>query len=196
MTPCPPADLEAFVYDELGPAAHDELAAHVRACSICQREVAWLRAERRAFSERAHRDDRTPPPFELVARRALHASAVVSAERHDTARARLRQHRVPITAALVAAAAFAVLLGRSSAVAPRTVVEGPPERLVSEPTAAAGFGDGAHLGQSLPGPMQCGGEVSEAVFSVSDEPPNEAACFTTPASLSQSSSAMTCEPHL
>ena len=110
MRDCGCEHVEAFVHGELDDPA--EMRAHLRTCTGCRREAAWLRAERRVFAERAQRESWTLPSFdELMTpcqQPALVYEAVAIAEEPSVARE--RRWWMPAAVVLSAAAALAALL--------------------------------------------------------------------------------------
>ena len=61
MSGCDLDTLESLAFDELTPTLADAVRAHVAACPACAAELGLLRAERRAFAERAR--DSAPLPL-------------------------------------------------------------------------------------------------------------------------------------
>lgn len=64
MTPCLGELLESYAQEALPSDDRGAVEAHLSVCEGCRREVQWLRAEHRAFSERARLD---PPALKMKA---------------------------------------------------------------------------------------------------------------------------------
>ncbi|HEU4410160.1 MAG TPA: zf-HC2 domain-containing protein [Polyangiaceae bacterium] len=71
MSGCDLGAVEAYALGELGGEAAGRLRAHLGACAACSRELALLRAERRALSSFARGEPRPLPAFEAVLARSL-----------------------------------------------------------------------------------------------------------------------------
>jgi hypothetical protein len=88
--------LEALARGRLPPERASEASAHVRRCPACTEELAWLRAERALFDQRAQREPALPPEiWQNVERRIAE---------------RPRTRRIALAGALTLAAAAAALI--------------------------------------------------------------------------------------
>ena len=103
-------ELEDWVLE--GAVGRRDLARHVESCLECAREVAWLRAERRLFTERSV-EASALPPFSAIELRMRTVEAAAANDDFDLRPAPREPHRfgwARVAGVLSAAAAAVALL--------------------------------------------------------------------------------------
>lgn len=98
-------DLEGYVFGELGDERATQIILHLGACEACAREVAMLRAERRAFRDRADGEVVAVPAFAGVLEKMRAQEPIDLAAR----RAWWKRGAI-LTVAVAAAASFLIAL--------------------------------------------------------------------------------------
>ncbi len=110
-----PDDLDDVIFGKASPTKHARITRHAAACAPCKHELAWLRAERRLFTERAQREPLAPPEFRDFARyRGIRQAAPLP----DQATASAQRRWWPMASGLAAAALLLLIVSGREAFLP------------------------------------------------------------------------------
>ncbi len=100
-------DLDEVIFGKASSTRQALISRHAAACPPCKHELAWLRAERRLFSERAQREPLAPPEFrEFVRYRAVRQAVPTPQEETGST----KRKWWPMASGLAAAAAILLLV--------------------------------------------------------------------------------------